>query len=337
MFAHLRRLFHHSVVYGLAETVSRGIGFVLVFIYARVLTDTDLGIRTALYGASALLSLFYTLGLDNAFLRYFMDRSLSASRKEIFSTSVVFSFAAGCLSLAISGLFPAGISALLTKSGEYSGLVQLLFVIMIFDTLTIYPTLVLRAESRLWYYSVIALLRFTLFIALNILLVWFMDRGLRGVFEANLITVSILFVALLPVYRQYFRKTLSIPMLRKLMAFGIPTIFTLLSMRVIDISDRYIILYKLGDTGASFLGGYTVAYTLGMVGIMVFVHSFRTAWQPFFLSVQHEKDAGAIFSRVATYYTMFIGLVFLGMTLFRREIMTLYAPEYPASLHRLFR
>lgn len=332
MFAHLRRLFHHSVVYGLAETVSRGIGFVLVFIYARVLTETDLGIRTAIYGASAVLSLFYTFGLDNAFLRYFMDRDLADRKRETFSTAVLFSLAAGCLFLLAAGAFPGRISGILTKSGGYADLVILLFIIMIFDSLTTYPTLVLRAESRLWYYSAVAFLRFALFIGLNILFVWIMRRGLRGVFEANLITVALLLIALAPVYRQYFRVVMSREMLKRLLAFGVPTIFTLLSMRVIDISDRYVILYLLGDTGASQLGGYTVAYTLGMVGIMVFVHSFRIAWQPFFLSVQHEKDAGAIFSRVATYYTMFIGTVFLGITLFRREIVMLYAPDYPIRL-----
>ena len=73
MFAHLSRLFKHSLVYGMTETISRGTGFVLVFIYARLLDDSDIGIRTLVYGASSFIALFYTLGLDNAFLRYFMD------------------------------------------------------------------------------------------------------------------------------------------------------------------------------------------------------------------------------------------------------------------------
>ena len=81
MSGHLTRLLKHSAVYGMAETISRGIGFILVFIYVRILTENDLGIRTAVYGASAFLGIFYTLGLDNAFLRYFMDDELSDKKK----------------------------------------------------------------------------------------------------------------------------------------------------------------------------------------------------------------------------------------------------------------
>ena len=104
-------------------------------------------------------------------------------------------------------------------------------------------------------------------------------------------------------------------------------------MRVIDFSDRYLIVYFLGDEGRKAVGYYTPAYTLGMVGIMVFVNSFRLAWQPFFLSVKDNPDARHLFSKVTTYYTIFMGMVFLGMTLFRKEIFYEYtAGKYPLSL-----
>ena len=70
----MKRLLAHSVVYGLAETISRGTGFILVFMYNRVLSPEELGVRTFVYGWAAFLGLVYTLGLDNAFLRYYMDK-----------------------------------------------------------------------------------------------------------------------------------------------------------------------------------------------------------------------------------------------------------------------
>jgi len=335
MFLHLKRLFQHSIVYGMAETISRGIGFVLVFLYARVLTPDDLGIRTAVYGASAFVGIFYTLGLDNAFLRYFMDRDLDDRKREIFSSAFFFSSIIGIAFLIVAFLLDDPLSALLTNGGSYPYIMRLLFLILIIDNLVIYPTLVLRAENRLGYYSLIAFLRFFLFIALNLLLVWAMGRGLRGVFEANFLVVLILILCMLPVYRTYLDTRISFPILRRMLAFGVPTIFTILCMRVIDLSDRYVIVYLLGDEGRAELGRYSVAYTLGMVGIMVFVNSFRLAWQPFFLSLKDDPANRGIFSRIATYYTMFIGMVFTGIFLFRREIFTLYASDraaYPASL-----
>ena len=327
MFEHLQRLIKHSAVYGMTETVSRGIGFVLVFIYARLLTDTEIGIRSSIYSTAALLGIVYTLGLDNAFLRYYMDEEFENKKEEVFSTAFYFSTFIGVFFLAAAMLYSEPLSFLLTKSSSFEYITRLIFIILIFDTIVIYPTLILRAENRLVYFSLIALARFILFIFMNLTLVWMIGRGLKGVFEANFIVVILLSILLLPVYRNYLRLRISPFILKRMLIFGIPTIFTVLCMRVIDFSDRFVILYLLGEKGAAELGGYSVAYTLGMVGIMVFVNSFRLAWQPFFLSHKNNPDAGNLFSRVATYYSIFIGFVFLGITLFRREIFALYASK----------
>ena len=68
---------------------------------------------------------------------------------------------------AVSLFFGEPVSRLLTKSGSYEYITRLLFVILIFDTVVIYPTLVLRAENRLKYYSFVAFARFSLFIGEN--------------------------------------------------------------------------------------------------------------------------------------------------------------------------
>jgi len=332
VFAHMNRLFKHSVVYGMSETISRGTGFILMFIYIRVLSDSQIGIRTLLYFASAFLGLFYTLGLDNAFLRYFMDEDYADKKSRIFSTVVCFTVLTGLFFFIASLFFGESISTLITESDSYVYLTRLLFIILILDTIVIYPSLVLRAENRFQYYSLISISRFFLFILLNLVLVWYLDRGVNGVFEANLIVVLLIFFFLLPVYFRYFSSQISVPILKRMLIFGIPTIFTIFAMRIIDLSDRRIIQYFLGE---SQVGQYSYAYTLGMVGIMVFVNSFRTAWQPFFLSIKSEPQVKSILSRVATYYAMFICVIFLGMVLFKNEIFSLYAPGKPIYLSNI--
>jgi len=332
VFAHMSRLFKHSVVYGMSETISRGTGFILMFIYVRILADSQIGIRTLLYFASAFLGLFYTLGLDNAFLRYFMDEDYKDKRSKIFSTTVCFTVLIGLLFVVASVFFGKSISILITESDSYVYLTRLLFIIIILDTIVIYPSLVLRAENRFQYYSLISIARFFLFILLNLVLVWYLDRGVNGVFEANLIVVLLIFFFLLPVYGKYFSGQISFQILKKMLFFGVPTIFTIFAMRIIDLSDRRIIQYFFDE---SKVGQYSYAYTLGMVGIMVFVNSFRTAWQPFFLSLKLNPEVKNIFSRVATYYAMFICMVFLGMVLFKNEIFSLYAPGKPLFLSNI--
>ena len=324
MFAHLKDLFKHSVVYGMSETISRGTGFILLFIYVRILDDGDIGTRSLVYAAAGFASLFYTLGLDNAFLRYFMDSKHADEKDSVLSTAVVFTLIMGSLFLIGTFIFDEQISQVITKTPVHTYIIHLIFIVLVFDTIVIYPSLVLRAENRLFYFSLVSLTRFILLIALNIILVWLFKRGLKGVFEANLIAVIVIAVLLMPVYKIYFSNRLSYRILKKMLMFGIPTIFTLFFLRIIDYSDRYIIAYYFGETGNVEVGRYAPAYTLGLVGIMVFVNSFRLAWQPFFLSVKDNPEAKILFSKVATYYAVLIGMIFLGMTLFREEIFFLY-------------
>jgi O-antigen/teichoic acid export membrane protein len=332
VFAHLSRLFKHSIVYGLSETISRGTGFVLMFIYVRILSESDIGTRTLVYGASTFISLFYSLGLDNAFLRYFMDREYEREKGAILSSAFLFTAVTGLVFFAGSMVFGDQAAGIIARNKGYSYITQLLFLIMVFDTAVLYPSLILRAEGKLLYYSYVSLTRFVLFIGLNLLIVWRMGRGLNGIFEANLAAVIVVALLLSPVIKRYMTGRISFPLLKKMLAFGIPTIFTLFFMRIIDISDRYLIEYFMDESA---VGQYAVAYTLGMVGIMVFVNSFRTAWQPFFMSVKDNPDTGRLFAKIATYYAVFISLVFLGMTLFREEIFHVYAPGYPVSLARV--
>jgi O-antigen/teichoic acid export membrane protein len=193
--------------------------------------------------------------------------------------------------------------------------------------------LILRAENRFVYYTLISFTRFVLFILFNFLLIKYMGRGVNGVFEANIIVVLIIFILLFPVIKENIAKTISFSLLKKMLYFGIPTIFTIFAMRILDLSDRRIIIHFFDDKS---VGEYSVAYSLGMVGIMVFVNSFRTAWQPFFLELKKKPEAKDIFSKVATYYAVFIGLVYLGIVLFRKEIFRFYASQsYDISLSNI--
>ncbi|MCE5250705.1 oligosaccharide flippase family protein [bacterium] len=321
MFAHLKQLFKHSVVYGMSETISRGTGFILLFMYLRILNEYDIGIRRLVYTAAGFIVLLYTLGLDNAFLRYFMDKDYDHEKDSIFSTSLVFTTLIGLLFFASGYFFGGSLSSLLITNSSHTYLINLMFLILVFDTIVIYPTLVLRAESRLGYFSLISMARFILLIGLNIVFLWIFKRGLPGVFEANLVAVIIITIILFPVIKSNFTTRISYRVLKKLLMFGVPTIVTLFFLRIIDFSDNYLIEYFLGTDQVGF---YAPVYTLGMVGIMVFVNSFRLAWQPFFISVKDNPDVKVLFSKIATYYAVFIAIVFLGMTLFREEIFFLY-------------
>lgn len=202
MFHHLSRLLRHSVVYGLAETISRGTGFLLMFIYLRLISDSEIGIRTLLYTASAFIALFYTFGLDQAFLRYFLDDSLRNRRREIFTASCLFTIVCGIVFFIPAVTHEMLLSSLITGDSGYGYATRLLFIIMLVDAITIYPMQVLRAENRFIYYLAISAERLVLFIVLNLIFVGMLHRSVNGIFEANLLVVVIVLISLAPIMKR---------------------------------------------------------------------------------------------------------------------------------------
>lgn len=327
MFEQIKRLARHSAVYGVSDALNRSIGFLLMPLYTRLLSDGDIGLITLGYLFVAFVGIFYFWGLNNAFLRYFVTEERSDERGVLFSTLYGFLFGLSLVLSACLWAFPEPISSLAFKGGGYPDVIRLIGGILFFDTLTSPSFLVLRALERSSTYLRLYILKFFLTIGLNIALVWVVRHGVRGVFESNLIASVMLFGASLPYGLPYFRRIFAIPRLKLLLAFGVPYVPTLLADRVIQLSDRKILE---GFMGKDVVGLYSVGYRFGMI-VLFFVKAFEIAWQPFFLSISKDADAKKVYARVMTYFLLIGSLLFLLVCFLTPVVFPWYAPEREAA------
>jgi O-antigen/teichoic acid export membrane protein len=74
--------------------------------------------------------------------------------------------------------------------------------------------------------------------------------------------------------------------------------------------------------GKGAVGVFQANYRLGIV-MMLFVSMFDFAWRPFFLSHAADRDARPMFARIMTYYVVVACTLFLGFSLFIRDLVTL--------------
>ena len=106
------------------------------------------------------------------------------------------------------------------------------------------------------------------------------------------------------------------------LTLGLPLIFHLVATTILGQSDRLFILHMNGESDA---GIYTVAYSIGLLG-MIFANACNDAWSPWYLENTKAQNNEAIRKR-AEIYIAFIALCFFEVFMVAPEILEIMAPE----------
>jgi len=169
-------------------------------------------------------------------------------------------------------------------------------------------------------------------IGLAIVLISVFDRGIAGVFEANLIATSLQLLAVLPVVFKNLRLKFQFNKLGEFFRFGLPNIPSQIFVMVVELANRKILEIIMG---LSIVGIFSAGYKLGLF-MAVVTMGFRFAWQPFFLSIADRPDAKETFSRIFTYYLLVTGTLFLALAFTIGPIMTTSWPGIGALIEERY-
>ncbi|MCB0862315.1 MAG: polysaccharide biosynthesis protein, partial [Solirubrobacterales bacterium] len=127
----------------------------------------------------------------------------------------------------------------------------------------------------------------------------------------------------------YNRRRLSVipdrPLLKRMMAFGLPTMPAELSLYSLSFIDRILIARSLGLAEA---GLYSIAIKMSQ-GIAVLVRGFQLAFPPLAYSIQDDDEARLAYSAVVTWFVAVMALVVSFLWLIAPWIVGLLAaPEF---------
>ena len=226
MFQQIRRLLKHSAVYGMGHILTRMVSFILLPYLTHCLTPEEYGAVALLYTFVAIALVLYGYGFDITFLRYHILEPDRLKKKAIFSTifwaalittslfSILIALATGWLA---SVVFED--PAALGVSSSYLMLITagLLFV----ENLGIYPYLYLRAVEKSIPFISLKTTGVVLNIGLAIILISVFDRGVAGVFEANLVASTVQLLFLTPVIFKNLRFTFEWHRIKEYLRFGL--------------------------------------------------------------------------------------------------------------------
>ncbi len=321
--ATLRQLGKHSIIYGLGSLLPALLAFVLLPLYTAYLTPIEYGVFSLLLVTSNIVSVVAQMGLGSALFREIIYQESDESTA--LGTALTFLVATSGLFCLILTSLSAKFSSLIFSTPNYAPLLSLTFVSSLLSMTDVVAMTKLRIGQNSALFAALSMARFALGVALNIFFIAVLRRGVTGLVVAGVLQSSVSAAVSLRVLRQELRPTLSIPMLRRLLAFGVPLVPFGLARLALTSADRYF-LQRFFTTHE--VGLYSLGYNFGMV-ISLVVWAVQLAWPAQMFAIAKRPDAEGVFSKILTYYLAAIGFLGLGLSVLAREIlMVMTTPAY---------
>lgn len=323
-----------SGIYALGAVASPLISLVLTPFLTRNLSSTDYGGFAVLNTVIALVTAITQLGLIPAFFRaYNGDYDSLRDRLGVLSASIIL------LSLVT---IPIGIAMMITapwlseflfKSQSFSGSVRFTALVIILQNLTVPGVSWLRAEKRAVLYSALSIANLLLVLGTTIVLMGVLHMGVNGALLAQGVGFASIVVCTLPVMLLLAGRRQSLHLrsniVRNMLSFGVPTIFSDMAAWVLQVSDRYL-LSLFGSLAQT--ANYSVAYSLGGVLGPLFLAPFGLAWVPVMYAIAKREDATHIFRLVFRWWSFVLLFAAFALSLLSTFVLAiLFPPAYHSA------
>jgi O-antigen/teichoic acid export membrane protein len=316
MFEQIKRLGTDTAIYGISTIVARLLNFILLPLYANILSTSEFGIQANVYAYIAFFILFYSYGMESAYFRFASSKEIG-TEKDNFSTPYLAILIVSAILSAVLFLFAVPLTSLFLIDASLYHLIFYVSGILFFDAIVLVPFASLRLQKKAKHFAAIKVFNIGFTIILNIILVYKLRWGIEGIFLSNLVASFLSFLMLLPTMIRQFEFSFHKSLFKELLKFGLPILPVGISGILLQLVDRPILLYLMDEAS---VGIYQANFRLGIFMALV-TGMFEFAWRPFFLSHAKDPNAKALFSRVMTYYLTICAVVFLGISLFVDDVI----------------
>lgn len=319
----IRSFLKDSAIYTIPTFVSRGLSFLLVPLYTRVLSPSDYGSLDLLVAFAAIINLTIALEVSQGVARFYAAEK-NPQRKVAYASSA-FWFTLVCYSLfALIALF-------LTRhlAGTIMGQPGLEIAYKIGVThiwangLFYLIQNQFRWELRSRNYAGVSLLMSLVTAVVSVWLTYFLRWGLEGLL-LGMVTGS-LSGSLLGLWwlRDSFKFQFDVARLGEMLSFSSPLVFSGIAVWISQYTDRIMINHYLS---ANEVGLYGIGFRLSSIAGLVMV-GFQGALTPLVYAHYHEADTPRQMALIFRLFLMFALLMFLGLSLFAKDILRLFTTE----------
>lgn len=340
MFKDIRQVVKDSILYGMGNIAVKLVGFVLIPLYTdeKYFSPADYGLMGLLEVTSQIIIAVMGLSLFSGLIRWYWDDEYKDRQKSIFFTTLLFTFAT---SIFVGGLLwfnVDGLSALILYGEEYTMasrvpyILQLLILYSILAALIELPQNLLRLKSKPLFYSLSNITRLFVTLVLTVYFTVSLERGIWGIYEAQLIGVAVQLIILLPLIIRNSSLHVDRACTVQLLTYSYPLIFSAIIGNLLTVFDRYFIK---SFQGLDEVGFYSLGYKVGNTLKVFVVTSVQLALTPLLMKKMNDPDNKRFYAKVLTYFSFGLMFCALGLNLFSREgiILVTTNPDYINALY----
>lgn len=311
-----KRLMSNTFVFAIAAFSSKVLIFLMMPFYTRVMPKGDYGLVDILVQTCNLLIPFATIGINNAIIRFGLERS--TSKKGVFTV--------GLLTILLGFVVMVLCDPLISKVTVLQGYTGYLYLFVLASALHGLCSQFARAIGYVRFYAIDGVFSTFLTIVLNILFLAVFKWGINGYIWSTIITdftCAVLVFLLTRLHRFISFRKVTRALYYKMLAYCMPLIPNTVCTLIISISDRYIITYMIGEAAN---GVYAVSNKIPTI-LMIVANIFAEAWQ--ISAVTEEEGRERFFSRVCgVYQALAFSVASVLIVTAQLSTKLLAAPEY---------
>ncbi|MCF8412134.1 MAG: oligosaccharide flippase family protein [Melioribacteraceae bacterium] len=305
-----KNIFTLTFWYAFGNILTRAISFLLLPFYSNLLTPEQFGSYSLILAFYSIIAIIYQFGVPSALTKYYIEAK-NFDQSEVFSSA--FNFVVLCsLVLSLFGfVLSDSVSILVLGDSNYNLVFNVVFIILFIETMSYLLLHLQKMNEKPKIVAFVSISSAIVNLILNIVLVYYMDYGIIGIFYAQLGASVVLFISLAPAARRSYKFKLNFELLNPLLKFALPLVIGGLLSVLIDFVDRFILDSYLDRES---VGHYSFGYRIAMV-MNVFVISFRTAWGPRALKMIQQSAYKYEFGRIFTKLIAVSAMIFLSVSL----------------------
>ncbi len=316
------KLVGNTMIFAIGSFSSKLLVFFMLRYYTGMLTPAEFGISERITTTCNLLMPFVMLSVNEAILRFAMDRTVS--RAQVFTVGIKTVLAGFIIFCVFSPLFLA-----IDMLAPYT---LMIYAYVLFGMLKSVCAQFVRSLGYVRLYAFDGFLATFTTIGLNILFLSGLRWGLYG-YVSSIIVSNVLSILFLFVVAQLW-KFLDLAqsnrkLFREMLHYSVPLIPTTMFWWVVSASDRYMVTWFCGDTATGLLStAHKIPSLLTIVSAI-----FYQAWQISAVSEAGQgKSTARFYSETYDYYVTLLFLAGSGIMMLIQPITRiLYAPSYYES------
>lgn len=318
----MKDFFKAFLSFGLATSIQKLLGFIILPIYTRYFTKAEYGIIDMVGTVLSVVIIFGLLQLETSLQRYYYEFS---GNKQKLLVSNIYLWIVSCsvfLGILLFAFAPF-ISLKLFQSFEYAHLLRIVSIQLLFNNISMLALVLLRFEKQNLKFLKVILVNVSFSLLFVYLFVINWKLGLSGVFYAQLgamllsSSLGTFYIRHLIIFR--WSKIMSVRSLK----YALPQFPARVGSMVLGQANKF---FMLGYLSLGAIGIYSVSMKIAS-SIQLVNTAFILAWAPFMHAQFKNKYNKQVFASV---FPLVVGGTFLFVcliALFSKEMVQLLASE----------